>query len=391
MLETTALLVALVAAATISLYRLALRRIARRMPDADVPVQDEAASDVASVAFLTCTRADEAHIPGKIVNLAACRAAVPGSRAILFVDGGDAADVARQMGDADGVEIVASRERIGKIEGLNRLLARAAADVAVLSDVNVFLSPERAREAVARFADSQVGAVQLVVENRQDDRELAGALGGYSRSDLETSALETRLASMVHLDGSACVVRTACIRPLVPGMADDQAMAYDVLLAGRRIVLEPALAACEVGRTSLRSELSRKVRVACNSFCAHLHYRERLHVLPARVKALYLFHKYLRWLLPFQLALLGLLCAVILWRLVGAQAFVALSLFGLALVALAAAADVRARRIVVLVAFLAASGWGVARAVAGRRFVSWQGSRSAADLAHERMAPEQRA
>lgn len=371
MLELAALLVALAAASTISLYRLALRRLVRRAPE---PPRAER-GPVGSVAFLTCTRADEALIARKIANLAACRAAVPGSRALLFVDGGE--DPAMP---AEGVEIVSSRRPVGKIEGLNRLVAATRAQIAVMSDVNVFLDPETVGGAVRRFADPGIGAMQLVVENRQDDVELAGALGGYARSDLETCALETRLGSMVHLDGSACAVRTRCLRPLVPGMADDQAMAFDVLLAGGRIALHEQTAAYEVGRTTLRSELARKVRVACNSFCAHLHYRDRLHALPPRLLAFYVFHKYLRWLLPFQLALLGLLCAVILWQALGPRAFLAAAVAGLAAVALASAASPRARRAVVLVAFLCASGWGVTRAVAGRRFVSWQGSRTQRDV-----------
>lgn len=371
MLEIAALFVALAAASTISLYRLALRRLAQGVPETPPPER----LFPARVAFLTCTRADEALIADKIANLAACRASVPGSRALLFVDGGEG-----PAATPDGVEIVASPRSVGKIEGLNRLLAATRAEIAVMSDVNVFLDPAIVRDAVRRFSDPGIGAMQLVVENRQDDSGLAGALGGYARSDLETSALETRLGSMVHLDGSACAVRTRFLRTLVPGMADDQAMAFDVLLAGGRIALHGEPAAYEIGRTTLRTELARKVRVACNSFCAHLHYRERLHVLPWRVKAFYVFHKYLRWLLPFQLALLGLLFAAILWQAVGPQAFAALALFGLLAVGLAASASLRARRAVVLVAFLCASGWGVARAIAGRRFVSWQGSRTQRDV-----------
>ncbi|WP_029031781.1 glycosyltransferase [Salinarimonas rosea] len=379
MLELAVLLLVLVAATTVSLYRLALRRIVRGVPEA--PLAEAASPGSAPaprVAFLTCTRADEALIVDKIANLAACKAAVPGSRALLFIDGGEvlSVDAARNV----GVEIEASPRRVGKIAGLERLLARAGADVAVMSDVNVFLEPDAVRRALQRFADEGLGAVQLVVENRQDDAELAGALGGYARSDLEVCALETRLASMVHLDGSACAVRPSCLGTLVPGMADDQAMAFDVLLAGRRIALHPERAAYEIGRTSLRSELGRKVRVACNSFCTHLHFRERLHELPGRVKAFYVFHKFLRWLLPFQLALIGLLLGVILWRAVGLQGLLAIAAGGLLVTALAAVASQRARRVLVLVAFLAASGWGVMRAMAGRRFVSWQGSRTEAEM-----------
>ncbi|MFN3686297.1 glycosyltransferase family 2 protein [Salinarimonas sp.] len=371
MLEIAALFVALAAASTISLYRLALRRLAEGTPEIRAPERRR----VPPVAFLTCTRADEALIDDKLANLAACRAAAPGSRALLFVDGGEP-----PAGAPEGVEILSSRRRVGKIEGLNRLLSEARAEVAVMSDVNVFLDPEPVREAARHFGDPEIGAIQLVVENRQEVSELAGALGGYARSDLETSALESRLGSMVHLDGSACAVRTKHLRRLEPGMADDQAIAFDVLLDGGRIVLHPERAAYEIGRTSLRSEIARKVRVACNSFCAHLHFRERLHVLPWRLKLFYVFHKYLRWLLPFQLALLGLLLSVILWRAMGLQAFLGTTVLGLAVLTLAAQASERVRRAVVLVVFLIASGWGVARACAGRRFVSWQGSRTQADL-----------
>jgi ceramide glucosyltransferase len=133
-----------------------------------------------------------------------------------------------------------------KVYSLERMAERAAAEILVISDSDVFVAPEYIREVVKPFADPRVGVSTCVYR---------GVPGRSIWSRLEALAMSTefmagvllawKLEGMKFALGPTMAVRRACLEAIggFPSMADY--LADDFVLgqwaaeAGYRVVLSP--------------------------------------------------------------------------------------------------------------------------------------------------------
>jgi cellulose synthase/poly-beta-1,6-N-acetylglucosamine synthase-like glycosyltransferase len=165
---------------------------------------------------------------------------------------------------------------------------------------------------VARFGDPDVGAVSGDVRITSVVSELGFGEARYYSLERPIQLGESRVGSMIGVDGGMYVVRRELFQPLPPDtVLDDFATSMRVIRQGKRIVYEPAAIASENGTPSWRHEFRRRVRVKCGAIQA---LRRGLWPPLSRPIELwqYVSHKLIRWMGPLWLLAL-LVSATALW------------------------------------------------------------------------------
>ena len=278
---------------------------------------------------------------------------------------------------AEGVRLLAFDERRGKIAAINDGMAEVQAEIVVFSDANTFLDPGAMRALVRNFADETVGAVSGDVILEGDRAALGSSEDLYYRYERWLQACESRIGTMVGVDGALYAIRRELfVAPPTDTILDDMAIPMAVARAGRRVVFEPGAQAHERGSETATEEFVRKSRVVAG---AVQFLRRAESAVPRSTRQLVVTmvsHKALRWLSP-AFAMLALVTATVLafhstWFLLVASAQ------GLFLVMGLAGCWPRVRRFApVAVAHYfwlvqAAAAVGFARGLLGHQAVAWR-------------------
>ncbi|MCX6620789.1 MAG: glycosyltransferase family 2 protein, partial [Acidobacteria bacterium] len=161
-----------------------------------------------------------------------------------------------------GVEVVYSPEHRGKAEALNRGVAIATGEVLLFADARQQFEKRAVRELVANFADSSVGAVsgELMLLD-EHGKETSDAVGVYWRYEKGLRAMESDIHSVPGATGAIYAIRRELFSPLSKEtILDDVVIPMKIVLAGKRVIFEPAARAFEIGSRSTKSEYERKTR-----------------------------------------------------------------------------------------------------------------------------------
>jgi cellulose synthase/poly-beta-1,6-N-acetylglucosamine synthase-like glycosyltransferase len=325
-----------------------------------------------------CAYNEEHVIEQKLTNLLQLRAREPQLQILIYVDAATdrTAEILRRYEDV--IELYVASERRGKTHGMNRLSARAQADVLVFTDANVMLDLACLDELRAHFADPSVGCVCGNLTYVNADASITAASGSlYWRFEEALKRLESRSGSMMGADGSIFALRRALRHAPPDDIIDDMYVSLMVLVAGSRVIQARNVRAYEQSVTSATEEFGRKVRIACQAFNVHRLVWPQLRCLDALTCYKYLSHKFLRWLCIYFLA-----GAVMLYF----AGLVSAGRSGWAVTALVLAAigavlgsrwSVKPfAQIVDLLTALAGAGLGVWRSLQGERFQTWQPANS---------------
>lgn len=252
----------------------------------------------ASPTFSICLCAyNEAAVIGRTIgNLLDLRRGAGDVQILLYVDGATdgTAEIARRH--ADSIDLIVSSDRRGKNHGLNRLFDLARGDVAVLIDANTEIARDALANLAKYFADPSIGCVcghLAFVNSGETVTAHTGSL--YWRLEERIKQLETETGSAMGADGSLYAIRRSCFHPIPHGLADDMYLSLAVLCDGRRVVRADDVRAFERSAPLAHEEFSRKIRIACQGFSAHLALWPRLRRLDALTIYKYLSHKVLRW------------------------------------------------------------------------------------------------
>lgn len=213
-------------------------------------------------------------------------------------------DAARRLGDAR-VRVIEIVEHAGKIPALNRALGEIGGDVVIFSDANSHLAPGALRALLRRFADPGVGGVcgaPAVAKARSG--WLGAAEHAYWRYDNALKQAESRLGGTVSATGSLYAVRRSVLTGPVPAsVADDFYISTQVVAGGQRLDFAPEAICVEPVSGQTRREFGRRVRSTERGWRGLLMMRRLLN--PARTGGYaihLLFHKLLRRMMPFLLA-----------------------------------------------------------------------------------------
>jgi cellulose synthase/poly-beta-1,6-N-acetylglucosamine synthase-like glycosyltransferase len=205
-----------------------------------------------------------------------------------------------------GVEVVCSAVHRGKAEALNSAVAIATGEVLVFADARQQFDKRAIRELVANFADASVGAVsgELVILDEQG-KEASDAVGAYWRYEKTLRALESGIHSVPGATGAIYAIRRELFVPLPAGtILDDVVVPMRIVLAGKRVVFDPAARAYDVASQSTQSEYARKTRTLAGNYQLFAQMPESLAPWRNPIFVQLVSHKLGRLLVPYCLAAL---------------------------------------------------------------------------------------
>lgn len=183
-------------------------------------------------------------------------------------DGTD--DIVQSLAAADDrVRFIRQEPRQGKTAALNLALARAKGDVVVFSDANSIYERSALKALVRNFADPDVGYVSGQMKYVNPDGSLVGdGCTAYMRYENRLREAETRLGSIVGVDGGIDAVRRDLFRPMRADQLPDFVLPLTVVEQGRRVVFERDAVLQEEALGDESSEFRMRVRVSLRALWA---------------------------------------------------------------------------------------------------------------------------
>jgi cellulose synthase/poly-beta-1,6-N-acetylglucosamine synthase-like glycosyltransferase len=259
------------------------------------------------VTIITAAFNEQAHIGATIENK--LRQDYPPALLEMIVvsdastDGTD--DIVRQIAARDSrVQLLRNEIRAGKTSGLNLAIPRARGEIVVFADANSIYRPDAIAKLVRNFADPQVGYVTGRMLYVNADGSLVGdGCSAYMRYENSLRAAETRLGSIVGVDGGVDAIRRELYRPMRPDQLPDFVAPLTVAEQGFRVVYEPEAVLTEDTLSVQSQEYRMRVRVALRAFWALWDKRVLLNPFRFGVYAWQMWsHKLLRYLSFLPLA-----------------------------------------------------------------------------------------
>jgi cellulose synthase/poly-beta-1,6-N-acetylglucosamine synthase-like glycosyltransferase len=210
-------------------------------------------------------------------------------------DGTD--DIVRGFADR-GVELLRQEGRGGKAVALNAAVLHARGEIIVFCDANAQFSSDAVRQFVCNFADPEVGYVtgQLTLASPGETVSGSGS-GAYIRYENMVRAAETRVASIIGVNGGVDAIRRSLYSDIPRELITDFVLPLRVIDSGYRVVYDPAVRSTEVANAELQSEFRMRVRVALRAVQGLVHMKRLLNPLRYPVTAFCLMsHKVLRYM-----------------------------------------------------------------------------------------------
>jgi cellulose synthase/poly-beta-1,6-N-acetylglucosamine synthase-like glycosyltransferase len=159
--------------------------------------------------------------------------------------------------------------RQGKTQALNMAIAHASGDIVVFADANSIYAPDAIRRLVRSFADPSVGYVtgQMLYTN-PDGSGIGEGSGAYMRYENLVRVLETRLNSVVGVDGGIDAVRRNLYVSMGADQLPDFVLPLNVIEQGKRVVYEPDAMLFEPALSAAADEFRMRVRVSLRALWA---------------------------------------------------------------------------------------------------------------------------
>jgi cellulose synthase/poly-beta-1,6-N-acetylglucosamine synthase-like glycosyltransferase len=201
------------------------------------------------------------------------------------------------------VTLLRQEPRQGKTMALNRAVAEIQTDIVVFSDANSIYSLDAIEKLVAPFEDPSVGYVTGQLQYLDPgETAVGGGSGLYMRYESALRRLESRVGSVVGVNGGVDAVRQTLYDPMRADHLPDFILPLRVVSKGRRVVFCEGAVSREHALGRQEDEYRMRVRVSLRALHT-LH--EMRHLFSPRYGwfALeLLIHKLLRYLVVFPLA-----------------------------------------------------------------------------------------
>jgi len=196
------------------------------------------------------------------------------------------------------VQLLRQAPRAGKTAALNLAVPRARGEIVVFADGNSLYHPQSLRRLVRNFADPGVGYVTgKMVYQLHDGSSVGEGLSAYMRVENWLRAQETRIGSIVGVDGGIDAVRRRLYRGMTVDQLPDFVLPLDVVQQGSRVVFESEALLEEESLATGDKEFRMRVRVTLRALWALSDKRALLNPARYGVFAFQLIsHKLLRYL-----------------------------------------------------------------------------------------------
>jgi glycosyltransferase involved in cell wall biosynthesis len=159
--------------------------------------------------------------------------------------------------------------RQGKTQALNMALRHTSAEIIVFADANSIYAPGAIRSLARNFSDPSVGYVtgQMVYANPEESGVGEGS-GSYMSYENELRKWETRLGSIVGVDGGIDAIRRILYVPMRTDQLPDFVQPLSVVEQGSRVVYESNAVVYESSLSDAGSEFRMRVRVSLRAMWA---------------------------------------------------------------------------------------------------------------------------
>lgn len=225
---------------------------------------------------------------------------------IVVSDASDDGTDAIVEGLGKRVRLLRQESRGGKTAALNRAVLEARGQILVFADANSMYAPTTIRSLVANFADPAVGYVTgKMVYMTQQGSMVGDGCSTYMRYENWLRRVETRLGTVIGVDGGVDAVRKSLYVPMRVDQLPDFVLPLQVASMGFRVVYDPEALLKEMALAEHRDELQMRVRVSLRALWALWDMRRLLNPIKNGLLGWQLVsHKALRYLAFVPLAVL---------------------------------------------------------------------------------------
>jgi cellulose synthase/poly-beta-1,6-N-acetylglucosamine synthase-like glycosyltransferase len=215
-----------------------------------------------SVSILIPAFNEEAFIARKIENALALDYPRERIEILVVSESTDGTDAIVRRYEKEGVRLLPSAVRRGKVANLNRAVPESRGEILVFTDANAMIRPDALRKIVRHFADPRIAAVSGRLVYSNPDRAAAGhAEGIYWGMEQWIKLASSRLFCLPGANGSLFGVRRSRYRPIAEDRGDDFEIPIRCIIDGYGSILEPEAISVEGSTLRFLHEYRRKVRI----------------------------------------------------------------------------------------------------------------------------------
>lgn len=227
---------------------------------------------------------------------------------IVVSDGSsDETDEIVRAFEPQGVRLLRQAPRQGKTLALNRAAQVSRGEILVFSDANSIYDTQALRRLVCEFTDPRIGYVtgKLLYQNPGQSASGAGC-GAYMRYENWIRVLETKVGSVVGVNGGIDAVRRNLYSPMRADQIPDFVLPLKVVAQGYRVVFAPGAILYEDALQRSHDEFRMRVRVTLRSFHALYEMKYLMEPRYGLFSFQLLVHKVLRYFAFVALGAIGL-------------------------------------------------------------------------------------
>ncbi|OEU51216.1 MAG: glycosyl transferase [Desulfobulbaceae bacterium S3730MH12] len=222
-------------------------------------------------------------------------------------------DIVKQY-TKQGVRLLRQEPRAGKTAALNMAVRQANGEILVFSDANSIYAQDALRMLTQNFNDSTVGyATGKMIYTNQDGTAIGDGCTTYMKYENFLRYQETRVGSVVGVDGGIDACRRSLYQPMNPDQLPDFVLPLKVVEQSYRVVYEPAAILKEPSLKAPKDEYRMRVRVSLRALWALWDMRCLFTLTRSKLFAWQLLsHKVLRYLC-FIFLIAAYLTNLVLW------------------------------------------------------------------------------
>ena len=161
------------------------------------------------------------------------------------------------------VKLLRQEPRAGKTTALNMAVPEAIGEILVFFDANSIWAKDALKKLVRNFNDPSVGYVTgKMIYINPDGSTIGDGCSAYMKYENLLRSIETKLGSVVGVDGGIDAVRKELYQPMNPDQLPDFVLPLKVVEQGYRVVYEPEAILKEHSLKAPKDEYKMRVRVS---------------------------------------------------------------------------------------------------------------------------------
>lgn len=210
--------------------------------------------------------------------------------------------------ESNKIKVLDKKEREGKVKTLNKAVPKAKGEIIVFSDANSIYKKDALKKLVRNFYDKRVGCACGRLKYLDAETTSIGyGENLYWKYETFIKIQESRLGKLLITNGSIQAVKKDVYPYPDPEVADDFSIPLLIMAQGHKVVYDAEAVVYEKTTQNLKEEINQKVRIVSQGIKGIFKlWKDLIKIGPLGVFEL-LFHKVLRWVMPFFLFLLFLL------------------------------------------------------------------------------------